>query len=120
MKSMAQRKKRREGHRALGAEEFMPGGKGALTVRICGREKGMEIYEGVSFVRVKSSRYNLLIMKDYLPVLGRISGDIAFRSQEDTYERENVQGFFMHKDNVFSLMLEDVMWESRDAGEEEA
>lgn len=101
-----------------GAEESAYGEKGDLTVRICGREKGMEIYEGVSFVRVRSSRYNLLIMKDYLPVLGRIEGDISFRSREDTYERENVQGFFMHKNNVFSLMLEDV--KPAVAGEEEA
>ena len=57
---------------------------------------------------MSNRRYNLLIMKDYLPVLGRIEGDISFRNQESTYERENVQGFFMHKNNVFSLMLEDV------------
>lgn len=107
---MTERMKRRQLRRApeSGAEDYASGGRGELTVRICGREKGMEIYEGVSFVRVRSTRYNLLIMKDYLPVLGRIEGDISFRGAEGPYERENVQGFFMHKNNVFSLMLEDV------------
>lgn len=110
MGAMTERKRRRQMRRGAGsgAEEYAHGEKGELTVRICGREKGMEVYEGVNFVRVRSSRYNLLIMKDYLPVLGRIEGDISFRNQESTYERENVQGFFMHKNNVFSLMLEDV------------
>lgn len=84
------------------------GDTGAIQVRICGREKGLELYEDVSFVRVRSKKYNLLIMKDYLPILGKVEGSIAFRTGREELEREGVSGFFMHKNNTFSLMLEDV------------
>lgn len=82
--------------------------KGEILVKICGCENGLEQYEHVSFVRVQSKKYNLLIMKDYLPILGRIEGKISFQTDRDTFERDNIRGFFMHKNNVFSLMLEDV------------
>lgn len=121
---MADRKRKdTEGQKALDAEHgaYAGGGSGELTVRICGREKGMEIWENVSFVRVQSKKYNLLIMKDYLPVLGRIEGSVSFRTRESAFERKGVRGFFMHKKNVFSLMLEDVKPEGfREDEEEEA
>lgn len=79
--------------------------EGKITVRICGRENGLEVYEGVHFVRVKSKRYNLLIMADYMPVIGEIEGSVFFRTEKEEYSREHLKGYFMHKKNQFSLML---------------
>ena len=52
-----------------------------------------------------SKRYNLLIMADYLPIIGELEGDVFFRTAEKEYQRENLKGYFMHKNNEFSLML---------------
>lgn len=78
---------------------------GKIMVRICGKEHGLEEYEKVNFVRVVSRRYNLLIMADYLPIIGELEGDVFFRTAEREYHRENLKGYFMHKNNEFSLML---------------
>lgn len=100
---MAVREKKRE---ELEFEENVSSQEGKITVRICGREKGLEVYEKVNFVRVKSKRYNLLIMADYMPVIGELEGSVFFRNQKEEYSRDNLRGYFMHKKNQFSLMLE--------------
>lgn len=80
---------------------------GKILVRICGKEHGLEEYENVCFVRIVSKQYNLLIMADYLPIIGEVEGDVFFRTAEKEYQRENLQGYFMHKNNEFSLMLKE-------------
>lgn len=80
--------------------------EGKISVRICGRENGLEVYDNVKFVRVISKRYNLLIMADYMPMIGELDGSVFFRTEETEYKRENLKGYFMHKNNEFSLMLE--------------
>jgi len=79
--------------------------EGRIRVRICSRENGLEEYKGVNFVRVVSKRYNLMIMADYLPVIGEVQGSVIFRTAKQEYERNGVEGYFMHKNNEFSLML---------------
>lgn len=81
--------------------------KGKILVRICSRKNGLEEYEHVSFVRLVSRRYNLLIMADYLPIIGELEGSVFFRTEEKEHARERLKGYFMHKNNEFSLMLEE-------------
>lgn len=80
--------------------------EGKILVRICSRERGLEEFAHVKFVRVVSRRYNLLIMADYLPVIGELEGSVSFLAGNEEYERTHLKGFFMHKNNEFSLMLE--------------
>lgn len=87
-------------------EEELSSREGRITVRLCGRERGLEEFTNVNFVRVVSRRYNLLIMADYLPVIGELDGSISFRNAQEEYSRDNLKGYFMHKNNTFSLMLE--------------
>lgn len=112
---MAGKKSKEEKRRAVSHTGELVQEEGKITVRICGRENGLEIYENVKFVRVVSRRYNLLIMADYLPVIGELDGFVFFRDGEREYRRENLKGYFMHKKNQFSLMLES---ESEQAEEE--
>ena len=86
-------------------EAMAPVQEGKIYVRICGKENGLEEYEKVSFVRVISKRYNLLIMADYLPIIGEVDCSVFFRTAGAEYRRENIKGYFMHKNNEFSLML---------------
>lgn len=98
---MAGKDKKRQGTPVQDVE------KGKILVRICGRENGLEEYENVHFVRLISKRYNLLIMADYLPIIGELEGSVFFRTEEKEYTREHLKGYFMHKNNEFSLMLEE-------------
>lgn len=79
--------------------------EGRILVRICGRDYGLEEYDRVNFVRVISKSYNLLIMADYLPIIGEVEGSVFFRTSQQEYERTQIKGYFMHKNNEFSLML---------------
>lgn len=97
-----------DGKRSRNKQTEMPmetSREGRIRVRICGREKGLEIFEKVNFVRVVSKRYNLLIMADYLPIIGEIEGAVFFRTADREYHRDHLTGYFMHKNNEFSLML---------------
>lgn len=76
-----------------------------IKVQICGVEKGLEEYSKVSFIRIKSKRYTLLIMKDFMPVIGELEGDITISGSEGEIEKKGVCGYFMHEHNNFSLML---------------
>lgn len=102
---MAGKRNREEKRREMSSQEELAQKEGKIQVRICGRERGLEIYERVKFVRVVSKRYNLLIMADYLPVIGELDGFVFFRDGEREYKREGLKGYFMHKKNQFSLML---------------
>ena len=43
-----------------------------VVARIYSIKTGMREIEHVQLIRVKSEKYNLLIMEDYMPVLGEI------------------------------------------------
>lgn len=103
-KTMAEEKRSRRRPLPPGVAEAAEK-EGKIQVRICGRDHGLEQYDKVSFVRVVSKRYNLLIMADYLPIIGEVEGSVFFRTAEKEYRRENLMGYFMHKNNEFSLML---------------
>ena len=97
-------KKRHEENRSFRDEVSAREGK--ILVQICSRERGLEEFKHVKFVRVVSRGYNLLIMADYLPVIGELEGSVSFLAGSEEYERTHLKGFFMHKNNEFSLMLE--------------
>lgn len=103
---MAGRKKKKQENSDNRYEELF-GQEGRIHVRICSREKGLEEFENVKFVRLISKGYNLLIMADYLPVIGELDGSVCFLTAGEEHERTHLKGYFMHKNNEFSLMLEE-------------
>ena len=64
-----------------------------MEVKIFSLKNGYEHYDNVKAIRIKSKDYNLLIMKDYLPVIGKIDGE------------EHVEGFYMLTNDIFQLVL---------------
>ena len=66
----------------------------------------MHEIDNVKLIRIKSDKYNLLIMKDYWPVVGEINGKIVIEAEESiTYE--NIVGFFSLSHNVFHLIIKE-------------
>ena len=60
----------------------------------------------VKMIRIKDEKYNLLIMKDYWPVLGEINGSISFDG-DDAVSFENIKGFYVLSNNIFHLIIID-------------
>ncbi len=70
------------------------------------KQIAMKVIENVKIVRVKSDKYNLLIMKDYWPVVGEINGKIVIEAEE-SLTFENIEGFFSLSHNVFHLIIKE-------------
>ena len=81
-------------------------GKG-MKVRIFDLNKGLVEYEHVKLIRIVSKTYNLLIMQDYLPIIGEIEGNVDIRNEELDLSFRNIDAFYMNSNNVFNLMIKE-------------
>ena len=79
----------------------------SMTVKILNVNTGLIQYENVKFIRIKSKYYNLMIMQDYLPIIGEIDGDVKIELVTDTVELSNIKGYFMNKQNQFNLFIKE-------------
>lgn len=80
-----------------------------FKVRIFDLEKGLTEYEHVKVVRIISKDYNLLIMQDYLPIIGEIDGSIDIKGEELDISFPKINAFYMNSGNVFNLMIKEVL-----------
>ena len=70
---------------------------GGILVRVFDMKQGLVEYKDVKTIRIISKDYNLLIMKDYMPVIGE-DVDLSFKQ---------IKAFYMNSKNIFNLMIED-------------
>ena len=98
-----------------------------MLVRVFNLE-GLVEYKDVKIVRITSKDYNLLIMKDYLPIIGEIDGNVDIKSDKDVLctfndkhyvllrstnrdkeeiNLKNIKAFYMNSNNVFNLMIKE-------------
>ena len=78
-----------------------------IKVRVFDMEKGLTEYENIKSVRLVSNDYNLLIMQDYMPIIGEIVGNVDITGNETTASYKQIKGFYMNHDNIFNLMIEE-------------
>ena len=72
-----------------------------------GIDEGFQKFEQVDMIRIKSEKYTLLIMDDYMPVIGRIDGMVEIVSGEDTRSFQPIHGFYTHRKNTFELLIKE-------------
>lgn len=77
-----------------------------LTVNVFDLKTGLTTYENVSYVRITSSDYNLLIMLDYMPIIGEIKGKVDIKTPDGELNFEKIVASFMNSNNVFNLMIQ--------------
>ena len=77
-----------------------------IKAKIVSMEQGLQEYDNIEMIRVKSRQHTLLVMKNYMPVLGRLDGFLELVFEDHTIRIPNIQGYYMHKKNVFSLLVE--------------
>lgn len=80
---------------------------GKITATVLGIKEGFRKHEQVDMIRIKSEKYTLLIMDDYMPVIGRIDGMVEIVTGEDTESYPSVHGFFTHRKNTFELLIKE-------------
>lgn len=79
-----------------------------LLVKVLDVKKEIQTYDRIKYVRILSKKYNLLIMRDYLPIIGEIEGSIEIEG-ENSIKIENIKGYYMNKNNVFNLIIKEVL-----------
>lgn len=80
---------------------------GKITATVLGIDEGFQKFEQVDMIRIKSEKYTLLIMDDYMPVIGRIDGMVEIVSGEDTRSFQSIHGFYTHRKNTFELLIKE-------------
>lgn len=78
-----------------------------IVVQLLDINGDVKVYEDVKFIKIVSKKYNLIIMRDYLPIIGEIQGEIEIGRQEDKITMKKVKGYFMHKHNKFNLFYQE-------------
>ena len=81
-----------------------------IKVRIFDLKKGLVEYEHIKVIRIISKDYNLLIMQDYLPILGEIDGSVDIKSEDIELNFKSIKAFYMNSGNVFNLMIKEGNW----------
>lgn len=77
-----------------------------MKVRVFNLE-GLVEYENVKIVRIVSKDYNLLIMKDYLPIIGEIEGSVDIKGDNLEVSLKDIKAFYMNSNNEFNLMIKE-------------
>lgn len=80
---------------------------GKITATVLGIDEGFQKFEQVDMIRIKSEKYTLLIMDDYMPIIGRIDGMVEIVSGEDTRSFQPIHGFYTHRKNTFELLIKE-------------
>ncbi len=64
----------------------------------------IDVIEDVHAINIKDKKYNLLIMKDYWPLIGEIDGSIYIEGSE-VHNFEDIKGFYTLSKNIFHLII---------------
>ena len=78
-----------------------------IKVKVFDIRNGMRVYDNIKIIRIISKDYNLLIMKDYLPIIGEIEGSVDIKNDVVNESFKNIKAFYMNRDNVFNLMIKE-------------
>lgn len=78
-----------------------------IKVKVFDIKNGLRVYENIKIIRIISKDYNLLIMKDYLPIIGEIDGTVDIKNDVVNESFKNIKAFYMNSDNVFNLMIKE-------------
>lgn len=78
-----------------------------IKVKIFDIKNGLRVYDNIKIIRIISKDYNLLVMKDYLPIVGEIEGSVDIKNDEINMSFKDIKAFYMNSDNVFNLMIKE-------------
>ena len=65
-----------------------------IKVKVFDIRNGMRVYDNIKIIRIISKDYNLLIMKDYLPIIGEIEGSVDIKNDVVNESFKNIKAFY--------------------------
>ena len=77
-----------------------------MIVKIFTLKKGLRKLEDVSAIRIKSKDYTLLILKDYIAIMGRITGEFSIEVNDDIIEYKDVDAYYVNSNNEFNVIID--------------
>ena len=77
-----------------------------ISAEVVDRRIGAQSYNNIRMIRIISNDHNLLIMEDYMPVIGEVTGKVELVMDDMIVPFNPIHGFYMHKKNQFSLLIE--------------
>lgn len=77
-----------------------------MIVKIFTLKKGLRKIEDVSAIRIKSKDYNLLILKDYIAIMGRIDGEFSIETNDGIIEYKDVDAYYVNSNNEFNVIID--------------
>ncbi len=77
-----------------------------MIVKMFTLKNGLEVFNDVVAIRIKNKDYNLLILKDYISLLGEVHGYLEIEFENDVIKFDNLDGSFMNNNNVFSIIID--------------
>jgi len=87
------------------SNEVLSADKKYIEVIVISFKSGFQIYHNVKLIRLLSKQYNLLMMVDYMPVVGELDGKLVIVSEKEEVCFDHIQGFYVMKNNVFKLLV---------------
>ncbi len=81
--------------------------EGKIQVRVFSLKNGLQVYDKALMIHVKSKKNSLLIMEDYLPIIGMVDGSIVISWADDEMTLSGIKGFYCHEHNSFFLLLKE-------------
>ena len=66
-----------------------------ISAEIVDRETGVEQFDNIRMIRLKSHDHNLLIMEDFMPVIGEIAGFVELVFDNETIQYNPIHGFYI-------------------------
>ncbi len=79
--------------------------KGKISAKVYSLKSGYYEADELKLIRIKSKEYNLVIMEDYLPVIGEVEGSVTFVKDEFEKELSEISGFYRCAHNEFELII---------------
>lgn len=78
-----------------------------FQVNIITLDQGLIEIKNAQIIRIKSKDYNLLIMKDYLPIIGMIEGSFEVISTKEEFKMENTIAYYINANNLFRIIVKE-------------
>lgn len=79
----------------------------SMVVKVYDFASGLQQFDNVSIVRLKSTDHNLLIMPDFIPTIGELNGSLSIAGDEIMKEWNEIKGYYVIRNNIFELILKD-------------
>lgn len=78
-----------------------------MKVKIYSLSNGLEVFDDIKIIRIISEEYNLLILKDYMPIIGQIKGIFEIESESVHKKIEVNEAYYINHENIFELLIKE-------------